>query len=137
MNTRTLHRSGPVLALVLLAACASGGNRRTGPVATIDEVAPSDRTVVVRIRNNLVPHQSVIVSVLSPTRPERVLGSILSDEVGVYEIDTAAFPGSYRLMARKSDGRVLLARPLSIVGWARIDWNMNPNILTVDRVRTE
>ena len=64
-----------------VAGCAAG---QRAPGAADRELVPGDASVVVRVRNNLVPRRSVVISVIGTGRPERVLGTLPSDDTGAW-----------------------------------------------------
>ncbi len=79
------------------------------------------QTVRVQIRTDLVPAGSVIVSVVSLTRPEYVLGAVQSNEVREFLIDTRLYPGGFRLAAKPAGTRrPQISRQIDVHGQARV-----------------
>ncbi|MGH7540972.1 MAG: hypothetical protein ACRELC_08240 [Gemmatimonadota bacterium] len=116
-----------VLALSL-AACASGGSMEAG-----GDLRPSDTSVVVRVRNNLVPQSSAIVSVVAGTRPERVLGTVPSDATREWLVETRLIAGSFVILAETADRHRLVSRPIDVLAQAVITWELNQDIVRVER----
>ncbi len=96
------------------------------------------QTVRVQVRNDLAPAGSVIVSVVSGTRPEYVLGAVLSNEVREFLIDTRLFAGGFRLVARGAQTRrTQVSRKIDVHSQARVKWNLGIGLLRVERLKAE
>lgn len=112
------------------AGCASGRGAPSTPGA---ELVPGEASVVVRVRNNLVPRRSVVISVLAGTRPERVLGTLPSDDTAAWLVETRLFPGSFVILAQIDGRRRLVSRPIDQMGRAIVTWDLNQDIVRVER----
>lgn len=89
--------------------------------------------VRVRIENDLVPTRSVIVSVVTPTRPQLVLGMVRSNETREWEIDTRSFVGGFRLVAEGNPRDVVVSRGISVVGNALVRWDLGTGLVRVEQ----
>jgi len=138
---RTVRR-----ALVALVAIAALGNatravaqeqeaekRQASEVVDTTEGRDLDasQTVRIRITNDLVPTRSVIVSVVGGTRPEYVLGSLLSNETKEWIIDTRPYVGGMRLLATSGARDVRLSRQIDVINFATVRWGLNTDIVRV------
>ena len=147
MRTRRLGLTGLASALVALAIVTDVQAQET-EAKTTDEVVAIDatkgrdldetRTVRVRIRNDLVPAGSVVVSVISATRPEYVLGGVSSNEVREWEIDTRLYAGGFRLLARGGQrGGTHVSRVIHVLSQATVKWDLGIDLVRVERVEAE
>ncbi len=96
------------------------------------------QTVRVQIRNDLVPAGSVIVSVVSLTRPEYVLRAVQSNEVREFLIDTRPYPGGFRLAAKPAGTRrPQISRQIDVHGQARVKRSLGIGLIRVERLEVE
>lgn len=141
---RTIRRGVAGLALGLIAfagfaeAAAAQETYRGQEVRVIDATrglaVDDDQTMRIQIRNNLLPVGSVIVSVVSLTRPEVVLGAVLSNEAREYLIDTRLFPGGFQLIATGSQAGTQVSRKIDVAGQSRVKWNLATGLVKVERL---
>lgn len=119
-----------LLVPVVMAGCASGspGSGRAG-----SELVPGDASVVVRVRNSLVPRRSVVISVIGGGRPERVLGTLPSDDTGSWLVETRLFAGSFVILAQLDGRRRMVSRRIDQMGSAIVTWDLNQDIVRVER----
>ena len=89
--------------------------------------------VVVRVRNNVIPISIAWVRVKPAFRPEHILGSIHTNAVGTYTIDTRLYAGSYVLVAKMGDGRTFTSREINVLNRAIVSWNLDLNLVLVER----
>jgi hypothetical protein len=147
MRSKAQGLTGLALAFVALAIVTDAQAQET-EAKTTDEVVAIDatkgrdldetQTVRVRIRNDLVPAGSVIVSVISLTRPEYVLGAVSSNEVREWEIDTRLYAGGFRLVARGGRrGGTQVSRAINVLGRAKVKWDLGIDLVRVERVEVE
>ncbi len=146
MRTKGRGLTGLALAFVALAivtdvqaqeAEAKGADEVVAIDATRGRDLDETQTVRVRIRNDLAPAGSVVVSVVTPTRPEYVLGAVSSNEVLEWEIDTRGYAGGFRLVARGPRGRTHVSRAINVLGQAKVRWNLGINLVRIERVEAE
>lgn len=95
------------------------------------------QTVRVRITNDLVPTRSVIVSVVGGTRPEYVLGTVLSNETKEWVIDTRPYVGGLRLVATSGARDVRVSRRIDVTSFASVRWGLNIDMVRVERRAAE
>lgn len=92
------------------------------------------QTMRVRIRNDLAPMGSVVVSVFAPTRPELVLGAVRPNQVIEWVIDTRRYPLGFRLVATGSQAGTRVSRNISVMNQARAKWNLGINLVRIERI---
>ncbi len=96
------------------------------------------QTIRVQVRNDLAPAGSVVVSVVSLTRPEYVLGAVLSNEAREFLIDTRRYVGGFQLVARgAANGRTQISRQIDVHGQALVKWNLSIGLVRVKRFKAE
>ncbi len=142
MRWRTLAGRASLLAAAatfgLFGGLAGQDGAQPAAVQAIDATGGRDlegpQKLRVRIRNDLVPSRSVIVSVVTPTRPELVLGLLRSNETREWELDTRSFIGGFRLLAEGNPRDILVSRGISVAGDALVRWNLGIGLVRVERV---
>jgi len=102
------------LALVL-AACASGGNRGGAG-------ADSGRALAVRVTNDLVPPAQITVWILSEMGSRRRLGTVQPDQQGEFSYVPVSRGLEHRLAAETIDGREITSDPFTPEGVAVVSW---------------
>ncbi len=95
------------------------------------------QTVRVQIRNDLVPAGSVIVSVVSLTRPEYVLGAVQSNEVREFLIDTTVSRWVQTRGEARWDQETTDLTQIDVYGQARVKWNLGIGLIRVERLEVE
>jgi len=95
------------------------------------------QSMLVRITNSIHPAQSVIVSIVSPTRPEYVLGTVPVGETCEWKIDTRLYVGGVRFKATSGPSGVTITNPIRAVSQARATWNLGINFMRYQRVEGE
>lgn len=126
-----------------LAAQEGDAARRTTEdgVTLIDTTEGLDldesQTVHIRITNDLVPTRSVVVSVIGGTRPEYVLGAVLSNETKEWIVDSRAFAGGIRILATSGARDVRLSRRIDVMNFASVRWGLGTGIVRVARRAAE
>jgi len=103
-----------------------------GRSETLDE----GQKVSLRIRNTIAPAQSVIVSIISPTRPEYVLGVLRPGETKEWLIDTKLYVGGVRFLATSGPRGVTIRNGVRAVGLARAYWNLGVNLMRYERLES-
>jgi len=103
-----------------------------GRSETLDE----GQKVSLRIRNTIAPQQSVIVSIISPTRPEYVLGILRPGETKEWLIDTRLYVGGLRFLATSGPSGVNIVNGVRAVGLARAHWNLGVNLMRYERLES-
>ena len=101
--------------------------------ATKGRELDAGQTMFVRISNSVQPAQSVIVSVISATRPEYVLGAVPVGETREWKIDTRLYVGGVRFIARGAGGRTVV-NGIQAVGSTRARWNLGLNFMRFERL---
>lgn len=148
---RTITRGLTSLALALFAVgiAAAGGlaqeaeaqTWRGQEVRAIDATRglalDENQTMRVQIRNDLAPMGSVVVSVVSLTRPELVLGAVLSNEAREFLIDTRLYPGGFRLVAVGNQAGTQVSRRIDVANQARVKWSLQTGLVRVERLTDE
>jgi len=100
-----------------------------GRSETLDE----GQKIGVRVRNTIAPSQSVIVSIISPTRPEYVLGVLRPGETKEWLIDTRLYMGGLEFLATSGPSGVTIRNGVSAVGLAKAYWNLGINLMRYER----
>lgn len=132
-------------AIVVLGVSAGVQAQETGAATRVADVVDTtegrdldaSQTVRVRITNDLVPTRSVIVSVVGGTRPEYVLGTVLSNETKEWVIDTRPFVGGLRLVATSGARDVRVSRRVDVTNFASVRWGLDTDIVRVERRAAE
>jgi len=101
------------------------------------ETLDAGQTVGVRVRNTIAPPQSVIVSIISPTRPEYVLGVLRPGETKEWLVDTRLYVGGVRFLATSGPSGVSIRNSLRAVGLARAYWNLGVNLMRYERLESD
>ena len=141
---RTRSRIGMLVALAaIFVAVEAGAQERkaeTG-VATIDATKGRDlddgQKIRVRIRNDLLPTRSMIVSVVTPARPDVVLGIVPSHSSREWEIDTRLIVGGFQLLAESGPRDRRISRRIDVVSRANVSWGLGVDIVRVERIETD
>lgn len=144
---RTITSTLTALAAIAVFGIAAGAQaQQTGEEAAtgadvVDttegrDLDPSE-TVRVRITNDLVPTRSVIVSVVGGTRPEYVLGTVLSNDTKEWVIDTRPYVGGMRLVATSGARDVRVSRRVDVTNFASVRWGLTTDIVRVERRTAE
>ena len=87
----------------------------------------------IQVRNDLAPSGSVVVSLIPASRPELVLGAVLSNEAREFLIDTRLYPGGFQLIATGSQAGTQVSRRIDIANQARVKWNLATGLVRVER----
>lgn len=131
----------PIIAMAALSvATGAGAQERAGgaDVATLDATRGRDleegQKLRVRIRNDLIPTRSMTVSLVTPTRPELVLGIVPSLSSREWEIDTRLVAGGFRLVATGDPRDVRVSRRIDVQSQANVTWKMGLGIVRIERV---
>jgi len=98
-----------------------------------------DETQLIRVqvRNDLVPTGSVVVTLVSLTKPALVLGAVLSNEAREWVIDSRFFPGDFRLVARGSLAGTQVSRRINVANQATVKWNLATGLVRIKQVETD
>ncbi len=113
----------PVLALVLIAGCASAG----GMSGAMD-----DESLTVRVDNGLIPAASVNVWLISESGFRDMLGRVSPNSVRSLDARSASSLGEYRLIAERTGGREVVSRPFYLTRAAHtVRWDLSTNTVTV------
>ena len=98
-----------------------------------------ERMVHVRVRNSLVPTQSVVVSVDHGFRPEYVLGVVRSNETVEFLVDTRQYTGSFRVIATSGPppSGVTIVNAVQPLSRSRAHWNLGVNLMRIERIEAE
>ena len=146
MLTKARALTGLVLAVAALMASDAYAQQARSRADGADGIVVIDatrglaldekQTVRVQVRNDLAPAGSVIVSVVSLTRPEYVLGAVLSNETKEFLIDTRLYVGGFQLVARgAANGRTQISRKIDVHGQARVKWSLGIGLVRVERFK--
>ena len=92
------------------------------------------QTIRVQVRNDLVPAGSVVVTLVSLTKPELVLGAVLSNEAREWLIDSRFYPGDFRLVATGSQAGTQVSRRINTANQANVKWNLATGLVRIERV---
>ncbi|MCG8467511.1 MAG: hypothetical protein MJB57_04785 [Gemmatimonadetes bacterium] len=98
-----------------------------------------DETQVIRVqvRNDLIPTGSVVVSLVSLTRPELVLGAVLSNESREWLIDSRFYQGDFQLVATGSQAGTQVSRRINVANQTRVKWSLGTGLVRVERLETD
>ncbi len=127
-------------AAVAVLAMLGGGAGLVGQagVSVIDATGGRDldetQTIRVQVRNDLVPAGSVVVSLVSLTKPELVLGAVLSNEAREWVVDTRFYPGDFRLIATGSQAGTQVSRRINVANQEHVKWNLATGLVRIQRV---
>jgi len=109
-----------------------------GGVITIDATKGRDldetQTIRVQVRNDLAPTGSVVVTLVSLTKPELVLGAVLSNEAREWLIDSRFYPGDFRLVATGSQAGTQVSRRINVANQGSVKWNLSTGLVRIKRV---
>ena len=119
-------------------AQAEDGKRTRDEVVRIDLTEGREldegQWMLVNVSNTIQPAQSVIVSIISPTRPEYVLGVVPPGEKREWKIDTRFYVGGVRFLASSGPSGVNLVNGIRAVSQTRADWNLGLNFMRFTRL---
>lgn len=120
---RDITRSlGPV-ALLLLAACATG--RKAG------DRHPGQDIVLVEVHNDLVPPADLTVRMISGNGIVTVLGGVGPNRIVVLQFRDPGLAGTYQLRADGSGDRSVESREFTLYHRAYVVWSLQDNTITV------
>ena len=108
------------VALLLLAACATGGGAER----------PSHQ-IVVEVSNDLVPRRAVTVQMLASDRISRTLGTVGAGETRRFSFRERLLGGAYRMTARIDQGNEMVSAEFALFPNAQVFWELRRNDLTV------
>ncbi|MDH3732324.1 MAG: hypothetical protein OEU54_02275 [Gemmatimonadota bacterium] len=144
MNTIRGATIVAAMGVLVLTATDAAGQAAEETERTRDEVVRLDATkgrdldkgqwILVNVSNTIQPAQTVIVSVISPTRPEYVLGTVPPGEKREWKIDTRLYVGGVRFLASSGPRGVNLVNSIRAVDQARALWNLGLNFMRYQRV---
>lgn len=113
-------------------ACGGTTPEPRNPDMTPGEAAAS--TVVLVVRNNLIPVSTVRVSVHRlGSGQQTVLGNVQANETATFAIEARDVVGGFWIRAEGLPGAVLLSREINETGGWRHTWNMGANIVLSER----
>jgi hypothetical protein len=122
-------------------ACGSGGGSAGGgaaaanPNMTLEEAAAS--TLVIEIRNNIIPDVTVNVFYKPAAGRQRLLGVLQANSTGTYTVPGREVAGGYSLVAEGGPREALQSRLISEGAGYKVSWNMATNIIRVERMDDE
>jgi hypothetical protein len=114
-----------VVALLLSAACASGGQ-----VPDTDEALGS-QVILVEVQNNLAIRQSVTVRIARRSGGVTTLGSVAPGRTQTLRFEEGALESAYVLHARKDDGSEVVSREFSLYPNSSVRWRLSNNTISV------
>ncbi|UCC73532.1 MAG: hypothetical protein JSV86_02930 [Gemmatimonadota bacterium] len=121
MLTKRILRALLPVALLPLAACATGGS----------EATPSAEEVVVQVENNIRPYRDVTVRILTPSGLRQLLGSATPGRTTALRYRGNIVQDNYRLVAQVQEGEEITSQPFIMFPGARVVWTLPQNGLTV------
>jgi hypothetical protein len=110
-----------LVALLPLAACATGGGQAT----------PSGDEFVVEVENNIRPFRDVTVRIVTPTGLRQLLGSANPGRTTTLRYRGSLIQDNYRLIAQIQEGEEITSQPFIPVPGARVVWSLPQNGLSV------
>jgi hypothetical protein len=123
MTMRLARSTWKALALVALfgtAACATGSR---------EEAADGGGPIEVTIENDLQPPTSVTVWVGEQIGTRRTLGDVGPMDTRTFTLDPGTASGTYRFMARTTQGVELVSDPITVYAGESVRWDLTGNIL--------
>jgi len=139
--TRNRRAIAPLVSMAALFVAASAGAQERGAtsdVATSDatkgRVLDEGQTLRLKVDNDLIPARSMTVSLVTPTRPELVLGIVPSQSTREWQIDTRLIAGGFRLVAMSDPRDVRVSRRIDVQSQADVSWGLGLDFVRVRRV---
>lgn len=123
MTRSRLARGATLVALSLLAACASGGTRTGGT---------PDPAMRLQVQNDLVPPRGVTVRAVSAGGPRSMLGTVSAGRTTVLEYEQPGFQGMYYFIAEVDGGPDIQSRSVILREGAELVWSLQTNTLRED-----
>ncbi len=103
------------------------------PAAGCRSARPAgERTVTVRVENNLVPATALTISVVPSAGERRTIGTVpagRSEELR-FPVGTSADPHRF-LAEAATNGSAIASRAFTLAESVRLDWNVGQNVLNV------
>ncbi len=103
------------------------------PPAACRSARPAEeRTVTVRVENNLVPATALTVSVIPAAGERRTVGTVpagRTEEIR-FTVGTSADPHRF-LAEAATNGSAIASRAFTLAESVRLDWNVGQNVLNV------
>jgi hypothetical protein len=118
---RPIHRLVASLALVPVLATACHFGRGGG----------GERTVTVRVENNLVPASTLTISVLPAEGARRAVGVVPASSTQEFRVPVGTSTDPHRLFAEPPNGPAFSSRTFTLASAGRIEWNVGQNALNV------
>ena len=121
-RSRTLVRLVGSLALVpaLATGCHFGRGGGGG-----------ERTVTVRVENNLVPASTLTISLLPAEGARRAVGVVPASSTQEFRVPVGTSTDPHRLFAEPPNGPAYSSRTFTVSSAARVEWNVGQNALNV------
>lgn len=116
-----LVRGGALVALLLTAACASGGTRTNRQERAVAHV---------QVENNVLPPRGATIRVVSVSGPRAILGVVSAGRTTGFSYDQAGFQGMYFLLAEVDGGASVRSRNIALRDGSRLRWELQTNSLT-------
>lgn len=119
----------PIAALLIAAACSSGGTLSNGP--TVGTPEPAADQVTVLVNNDLIPPTTLSVWAAPERGARQLLGNATpSSTVTLAFVPTVA-SSSYRLVARTTAGHDIQSNPVVLAAGDSAVWSVQANTVTV------
>jgi hypothetical protein len=121
-RTRQINRLVASLAFVpvIATACHFGGGGGGG-----------ERTVTVRVENNLLPASTLTISVLPTDGARRTVGVVSSSSTQEFRVPVGTSTEPHRLFAEPPNGPAFASRTFTLSTAGRVEWNVGQNALNV------
>jgi hypothetical protein len=90
-----------------------------------------ERTVTVRVENNLLPASTLTVSLLPADGARRAVGVVPASSTQEFRVPVGTSTEPHRLFAEPPNGPAFASRTFTLSSAARLDWNVGQNALNV------
>jgi hypothetical protein len=122
---------GLLLALLLVTACGGSRSGPQNPEMTVGEAGAS--TVVIVVRNNLIPVETVPVFVQQLGGRPRLLGTLRANSTGTYTVASRDVVRGFTIRVERRTGVLQSRRINETAGWKHT-WNVGSNIVLSERL---
>lgn len=120
-----------ILVATLVSACGGTTPEPRNPDMTLGEAAAS--TVVIVVRNNLIPVETVPVLVQQLGSPPRLLGTLQANSTGTYTVTSRDVARGFTIRVERRTGVLQSRRINETSGWKHT-WNVATNIILSERL---